>query len=74
MNPQAHTSTPGYQLHFEPLHDQGSALSFPCDATGHVTMDELPAKALNNYLLARTVIGCRFRYPVVQTCCRGLPN
>jgi hypothetical protein len=67
MNSQAHPET-SYELRFEPLHDQGTALSFPCDANGTVTMDDLPSKVLDNYFLARTVIGRNLRYPVIKVC------
>ena len=55
-----------YELRFRSLFDEGRALAFPCDAHGHVDMDCLSARALTNYLYARSVIGREFAMPAVQ--------
>jgi hypothetical protein len=55
-----------YELRFQPLFDAGRAFAFPCDASGHVDMDALSDKVLNNYLYARTVVGREFLTPSVQ--------
>ena len=55
-----------YELRFRSLFDEGRAYAFPCDATGQVDMDALSARALNNYLYARTVIGREVSMPAVQ--------
>jgi hypothetical protein len=55
-----------YQLRFRSLFDEGRALAFPCDARGHVDLDALSPRALQNYLYARTVIGREFFMPSVQ--------
>ena len=60
---QAHCNA--YELRFRSLFNDGRALAFPCDAQGHVDMDTLSGKALNNYLYARTVIGREFALPSV---------
>ena len=60
------TPTPAYELHFQTLRAQGRALSFPCDAEGHVDLDQLPEKARSNYLYARVVVGNEFAWPVVR--------
>jgi len=54
-----------YELRFRSLFNDGRGLAFPCDATGRVDMDSMSAKALNNYLYARTVIGREFALPSV---------
>jgi hypothetical protein len=54
-----------HELCFESLYHAGRALSFPCDAAGHVAMDELSERGRNNYLFARAVIGRDFSVPVV---------
>lgn len=55
-----------YQLSFRSLFDEGRGYAFPCDAAGHVNIDELSDKARNNYLYARTVIGREFFMPAVR--------
>jgi len=55
-----------YELRFCSLFDQGRALAFPCDPEGHVDMDSLGARVLNNYLYARSVIGREFAIPAVR--------
>jgi len=54
-----------YELRFRSLFNEGRPLAFPCDAAGHVDMDALSKRALNNYLYARTVIGREFALPAV---------
>lgn len=60
------TPSPHFELLFRALHAQGRALSFPCDAEGHVALDELPEPARSNYLYARVVVGHEFAWPVVR--------
>ena len=55
-----------YELRFTSLFDEGRALSFPCDAEGHVDIDSLSGRARLNYFYARTVIGREFFMPAVQ--------
>ena len=55
-----------YELRFRSLFDEGRAYAFPCDAEGHVDMDALSERALENYLYARTVIGREVAMPAVQ--------
>lgn len=55
-----------YQLNFRSLFDEGRGYAFPCDAAGHVNIDELSDKARNNYLYARAVIGREFFMPAVR--------
>jgi len=58
--------TLGYELRFRSLFQPGRGLSFDCDSNGHVDLDALSGRALDNYLYARTVIGREFFIPVVQ--------
>lgn len=55
----------GYELRFRSLFDEGRALAFPCDEQGHVDLDTLSPRALNNYYYARTVVGREFCTPAV---------
>ena len=61
----SHTSA-GYELRFRFLFNEGRAYAFPCDAQGHVDMDSLSERLLNNYLYARSVVGREFSMPAVQ--------
>ena len=54
-----------FELRFVSLFQPGRALSFPCDRSGQVDLDRLSDRARDNYLFARTVVGCDYRTPVV---------
>jgi hypothetical protein len=58
--------TTGFELRFQSLFNAGRSLAFPCDAAGQVDMDELPARARNNYLFARALIGRDFAVPTLE--------
>ncbi len=60
-------SLPGvaYEIRFQSLFQEGRALTFPCDAEGHVQMDSLSDRARDNYLYARAVVGREFATPAV---------
>jgi len=61
-----HQGKLGYELRFRSLFKPGRGLSFDCDASGNVDLDGLTARARDNYLYARTVIGREFFIPVVR--------
>lgn len=63
---QAQRSGNDYELRFVSLFNEGRALSFPCDAQGHVDIDALEARARLNYFYARSVIGREYTMPAVQ--------
>lgn len=54
-----------HQIRYQSLANAGRGLCFPCDAMGHVPLDELNARARENYLYARAVVGRDFAFPVV---------
>ena len=54
-----------YELRFQSLFNEGRALTFHCDAQGHVELDALSERALQNYLYARAVVGREFATPAV---------
>ena len=58
--------TPGFELRFQSLFNEGRALSFPCDDGGQVELDRLSERARTNYLYARAVVGREYAVPVVQ--------
>lgn len=51
-----------FEVRFRSLVDEGRALAFPCDAEGHVPMDEPSERARCNYLYARAVVGREFAF------------
>lgn len=55
-----------YEIRFRSLFQEGRGLSFPCDAEGHVQLDELTDAARNNYLYARALVGREYATPAVQ--------
>ena len=55
-----------FLLRFRSLFDDGRGFAFPCDPQGHVDLDALSERALNNSLYARTVIGREFLTPAVE--------
>jgi hypothetical protein len=54
-----------FELRFRSLFNEGRALTFPCDAQGHVELDALSERARENYLYARAVVGREFATPAV---------
>lgn len=52
-------------IRFQSLFSTGKSLVFPCDAEGHVPLDELSERARQNYLYARAVVGREFAFPSV---------
>lgn len=55
-----------YEFSFQSLFSAGRSLRFPCDAEGHVLLDLLTDRALENYLYARVVVGREYAYPCVR--------
>ena len=58
-----------FELRFDSLFVEGRGLSFPCDEQGRVQIDTLSARARDNYLYARAVVGREFRTPAIR--CRA---
>lgn len=57
-----------FEVRFQSLFDAGRALSFPCDAQGHVDLDGLSERARHNYFYARAVVGREFMPAAVVVC------
>jgi hypothetical protein len=67
MNAHSQIASAGsYEIRFQSLFNEGRALSFPCDAEGHVTLDSLSDRARDNYLYARAVVGREYAFPCVR--------
>ena len=56
---------PQFELRFESLFERDCYV-FPCDAKGHVDLDALSERDLNNYLYARHAIGREVARPAVR--------
>jgi hypothetical protein len=54
-----------YELRFAGLFNRGRGYAFPCDAQGHVDIDDLSAQGRNNYFYARAVVGKELSAPTV---------
>ena len=55
----------GFQVLFASLFREGRALSFPCDETGNVSLDQLSERGRSNYFFARSLVGREFATPRV---------
>lgn len=55
-----------YELRFIGLFNRGRGYAFPCDAQGHVDIDELTDRGRRNYLFARAVVGTELSVPFVS--------
>jgi hypothetical protein len=60
-----------YEVRFQSLFNRGRALSFPCDAEGHVMLDSLSCHARDNYLYARAAVGREYAFPTVRASACG---
>jgi len=61
----ASQASTGWELRFDALFDGRRGFAFPCTAAGHVNMDALSDRALNNYLYARAMMGREVAWPNV---------
>ena len=61
------SSPPAFELRFRSLSLSGPGFAFPCDADGHVPIDDLSDRLRNNYFYARAVVGSELSWPVVRT-------
>lgn len=55
-----------FELRFVNLFNPGRALSFPCTETGEVLTESMSERALENYVCARSEIGCTYAVPQVR--------
>ena len=60
------TSGTRYELHYQPLVENGREYAFPCDRDGHVDIDTLSDEARLDYMYARALVGRAFAMPDVQ--------
>jgi hypothetical protein len=66
MNDSEQGAAPSYYtLRFASLFDRGRGYAFPCDADGHVDVDDLSDQCRSNYYHAWAAVGREFSAPVV---------
>ena len=65
MRTLSDAATASWELRFEPLFAGHRGYVFPCDSQGQVDMDRLSARALQNYLYARAMMGRETAWPRV---------
>jgi len=54
-----------YELRFLSLLSGACGYAFPCDAEGHVAIDDLSDRSRSNYFYARALVGNRLSFPTV---------
>jgi hypothetical protein len=59
-----------YELRFLNLFSRRCGYAFPCDAEGHVQMDELSDRGRLSYLYARALVGSELSSPTVAVVAR----
>ena len=62
----AGSSTPRFELRFQPLSNVGRGFAFPCDSLGQVPLNDLSDRLRDNYLYARAVVGNELSWPVIN--------
>ncbi len=62
-----------FEIRFPSLFHEGRALTFPCDAQGHVELDAMPERVRENYLFARAMIGREYAMPRVLQRAEAVP-
>ena len=55
----------GFEIRFQSLFQSGRAVSFPCDAQGHVDLDAMSERVRLSYLRARALVGREYASPAV---------
>ena len=65
MSFEAHCAETAFQLRFRSLAGEASEFSCPCDAAGHVVMDEMSERARSSYLFARATVGRLYAPPEI---------
>ena len=67
MNPTSSSSALHFELRYVDLFNAGRGYVFPCDADGHVDIEDLSVRGRDNYFYARTSVGREFSVPIVRS-------
>ena len=54
-----------FQLRFHSFVGEANEFTCPCDAAGHVVMDEMSERARSRYLFARAMVGRLYAPPEI---------
>lgn len=65
MSFEANGDRAAFQLRFHSLVGETSEFTCPCDAAGHVVMDEMSERARSSYLFARAMVGRLYAPPEI---------
>ena len=65
MSFEANGDRPAFQLRFRSLVGETNEFSCPCDAAGHVVMDEMGECVRSSYLFARAMVGQLYAPPEI---------
>jgi hypothetical protein len=65
MNDLCDSTDLDFELRFIDLAHPGHMYAFPCDATGHVDLDQLSEQGRANYFFARASVGHHIAWPTV---------
>jgi len=65
VNFEANGYRAAFQLRFRSFVGEANEFTFPCDAAGHVVMDEMSERARSSYLFARAMVGRLYAPPEI---------
>ena len=65
MSFEARGAGTAFQLRFRSFVGEANEFTCPCDAAGHVVMDEMSERARSNYLFARAMVGRLYAPPEI---------
>lgn len=65
MSFEANGDRAAFQLRFRSLAGETNDFTCPCDAAGHVVMDEMSERARSSYLFARAMVGRLYAPPEI---------
>lgn len=65
MSFEANGDRAAFQLRFRSFVGEASEFTCPCDAAGHVVMDEMSERARTGYLFARAMVGRLYAPPEI---------
>ena len=65
MRFEANGDWAAFQLRFRSLVGEANEFTCPCDAAGHVVMDEMSERARSSYLFARAMVGRLYAPPEI---------
>ena len=65
MSFEANDDRAAFRLRFRSLVGEANEFTCPCDAAGHVVMDEMNERARSSYLFTRAMVGRLYAPPEI---------